>query len=127
MRTLRNPFFLLSVSLFALHQVSQKGLGLQIGWADSYLDNLLCFPILMGIWQVERQLRWKLDRLSGFEVLSAWLFLSFVFEVVFPKLSAGFTADWMDVVFYAAGAIGFYFLINPAVSSRLDTSASHGR
>ncbi|MCB0595720.1 MAG: hypothetical protein H6557_25985 [Lewinellaceae bacterium] len=90
--------------LFLLHQFTQKVLHLSIPWADNYLDPLLCMPILLGGYQMEQ--RWLLGRqqLSFGEVMAITAFLSFVFEYLFPRFSAGFTADWWDVAAYFAGA-----------------------
>ncbi len=113
MKVLNNLFFVGCLLLFVLHQVAQKGLGLRLPLADNYLDNLLCLPVFLGFWLAERRLLWNQHRLAAFETGAAWIILSFVFEVIFPRLSSGFTPDWADVALYGAGALIFYFYINP--------------
>ncbi|WP_431610933.1 hypothetical protein [Chryseobacterium sp. 'Rf worker isolate 10'] len=43
-------------------------------------------------------------------VLTSVLYLSFLFEVLCPKLSAHFTGDFLDVLAYFAGGMMYYFL-----------------
>ena len=102
------PFTLLLLLLFLIHQLTQKVLELPIPWADSYLDPLLCMPLLLGGYQLEQ--RWLLgrERLSLVEVMAITGLLSFVFEYLFPRFSSGFTADWRDVAAYFTGALLFY-------------------
>ncbi|RXM37966.1 hypothetical protein BOQ62_19940 [Chryseobacterium sp. CH21] len=42
-------------------------------------------------------------------VLTSALYLSFLFEVLCPKLSTHFTGDFWDVLAYFAGGMGYYF------------------
>lgn len=89
-------------------------MGWRIPWADSYLDNLLCFPILLTGLLAERRW-WKKDDtyvFSFFEIMVITAVLSWIFEVLFPKWSPGFTTDIWDVVAYFTGAILFYSFIN---------------
>lgn len=122
---LKDPFFLGCLVLFALHQITQKGLELRLPLADNYLDNLLCLPVFLGFWLAERGLLWKQRRLSAFETAAAWIILSFIFEVIFPRLSDGFTPDWMDVLLYGLGALLFYYFINPPVSPKSPSIPPH--
>ncbi|MDW9380237.1 hypothetical protein [Chryseobacterium sp. JV558] len=43
-------------------------------------------------------------------VLTSALYLSFLFEVLCPKLSAHFTGDFFDVLAYFAGGMIYYFV-----------------
>ncbi|MDR4952320.1 hypothetical protein REB14_09065 [Chryseobacterium sp. ES2] len=43
-------------------------------------------------------------------VLTSVLYISFLFEVICPKLSNHFTADFFDVLAYFAGGMMYYFL-----------------
>lgn len=51
--------------------------------------------------------QWKADLKF---VLTSVLYLSFLFEVLCPKLSAHFTGDFLDVLAYFAGGMMYYFL-----------------
>lgn len=115
MRTLRQPVFIVLALVFVAHQLLQKNFHIALPWLDSYLDPLLCLPILLTLVLAERRhIFGKGDayQFSKLEVGLAVLTLSIVFEVVFPALSARFTADWLDVLAYVAGGIGFYYLLN---------------
>lgn len=107
---MKPPFLLalIALVLFAGHQLSQKALGWRVAWADNYLDNLLCMPILLAGLLLERH--WLLGRLrlSLAEVLIASAVVSFVSEYLFPRFSDAFTADWWDVAAYFAGGLLFF-------------------
>ncbi|MEN0003224.1 MAG: hypothetical protein AAF798_03740 [Bacteroidota bacterium] len=102
--------FGVSLLLFLLHQVLQKGLAISIPFIDSYLDPLLCMPILLYLWQWDRRLVWSIQRpLSLSEIIGATIILSMLFEWLFPRWHSGFYADGWDVVGYFMGAAGYYF------------------
>lgn len=115
MKLLYSPVFVSCVVLFVAHQVTQKLLGISIPLADSYLDNLVTPPILLTLVVVERRILFKrgpaynLDRM---ETAMGVVLISLVSEVLFPYLSADFTSDLLDVVFYIFGGILFYTTIN---------------
>lgn len=100
-----HPFFLCCAALFVLHQIGQKALGWSVPLADNYLDTLLCMPLLLTGFRAEQRWLWGRGDLSLWETLGITALLSFVFEWVFPRISAGFTADWIDVAAYFAGAL----------------------
>jgi hypothetical protein len=115
MRILRAPVFILCCSLFIIHQVLQKGLHQSIPFADDYLDNLLITPILLTFLIVERRILFRRGasyQLTPFEVIMATILIALVCELLFPYLSSDFVTDWLDLVFYAAGSLIFYFTIN---------------
>ena len=49
-----HPLFLGAAALFIAHQLSQKVWGLSLPWADSYLDPLLCMPLLLTGYTAEQ-------------------------------------------------------------------------
>jgi hypothetical protein len=115
MHTLQQPIFVVVALMFVAHQILQKYFGIALFWLHSYLDPLLCMPILLTLLLTERRHIWGKGlqyRLSLTEVSMATIALSIVFELVFPKLSTRFTADWGDVVAYAIGALFFYLTLN---------------
>lgn len=98
------------VCLFVVHQLLQKGWGIALPWADSHLDNLLCLPILLHGWQWERFYLYKHNRpLQTLEVAVASALVIVFSEVLFPRWSARFTADYLDAAYYALGA-GVYLM-----------------
>lgn len=112
MSVLKNPWWWVAVVVFVLHQVAQRGMGLELGALDSYLDPFLAAPILLGLWLFERQLVFRVPQLSWFETAVATLVLAILFEEVFPRYEEGFRRDVIDYAFYGLGGLYFYFLIN---------------
>jgi len=133
MKVLKNPFWLVCVILFTLHQVAQKSLGWNFWWADNYLDPLLGIPILLGLVLAERRFfikkflanrnasptknstntrHNKLYTFSIFEISVVVVALSIIFEEGFPRWVEGFTKDYFDYLAYFVGALLFYFFIN---------------
>ena len=103
----RTPLFLFSLVLFLGHQLSQKVFHLPLPLADSYLDNLLCMPLLLPGLQWQQRCLLGRPRLSFMEILAATAFVAFASEWLFPRWSPAFTADLWDVVAYLAGAMVF--------------------
>ena len=112
MKVLKNPWWWAAVAVFALHQLFERVLAIDLGVVDSYLDPFLAAPILLGFWLFERQLVFRQPRLSWFETALATVALAVIFEEVFPVYEEGFRKDIVDYVFYALGAVYFYVLIN---------------
>lgn len=115
MATLRQPAFIVIGIAFVIHQLLQKILHINLPWLDHYLDPLLCMPILLTLLLAERRhLFYKNNnyQLSLKEVMIALIILSVLFEVVFPKLSSKFTADWGDIITYIIGSSFFYIVLN---------------
>lgn len=117
MSVLRNPWWWAAVLIFAAHQLMQRGMGMDLGPLDSYLDPFLAAPILLGFWLFERQLVFKVPELSWFETVVATLVLAVIFEEVFPRYEEGFRRDIIDYLFYGLGGVYFYFLINRGIVS----------
>lgn len=78
---------------------------------NNYLNDLLCMPIVLGaVTFVIRNLKKdKTYQLSLFFVLFMAGYYSFYFEYYLPKVNVRYTADWIDVVLYFMGSIGFYY------------------
>lgn len=117
MQLLRSPLFIVCALLFLVHQVLQKVLHIYFTPIDRYLDALLAMPIILTLLLAERRLlfkRGKTYRLSAITVILATIYVSVVAEWIFPHFSTKFTADWLDVLMYAAGSGIFYWLGNKA-------------
>lgn len=115
MKILLHPAFLLCAALFVAHQFSQKVFGLALPVLDSYLDPLLCMPILLSLFLAER--RWLFRKSNAYvlpkgEVLGLVLILTVLFEVGFPAFSTQFTGDVWDAVAYVIGGLFFYKVLN---------------
>jgi hypothetical protein len=110
-RSILNPLFIVASVIFLLHQAAQKILGWHLPFTSSYLDNFLAMPIILTLWQAERQFLFLKDpayTLQLPQVLVATVYIAFISEVVFPYFTDRFTQDWVDVIFFLAGSIIFY-------------------
>lgn len=80
----------------------------------SYLDDLLCLPLVLGATLMAHRLR-SGDRnliLPASHGLFAVALFSLCFEVILPRLAPRYTSDPWDVVMYAAGFALFQLGIN---------------
>lgn len=115
MKVLKNPVFLLSLILVLAHQLSQKVLHFSFPILDSFLDPLLCPPILLGLILMERRRLLNLEENHTFSNIEIFIMtgtMALIFELGFPYFSSKFTADIWDVVMYFIGAVIFKFWIN---------------
>ncbi len=102
------------LALFGLHQAA-LALGVRLFWADAWLDDLLCLPLILSVvLAVHRGLRVRDDRfvLPGIHVTAAWLLITIAFELGLPVVDVAYTADPLDAVAYGAGALFFLVAIN---------------
>jgi len=86
-------------------------------WVGSYLDDLLCLPVVLGV--VLASLRWFRHRpdltlpvqlgLVTLVLYAGW------FELVLPRVNSRATADPLDAVAYAVGLALFMVFINRPV------------
>lgn len=114
-RPLQHPVFLLCAALFIAHQLLQKFVHYPLPFIDSYLDCLLCMPLLLtGLLLEHRYLVFKnaAYRLPANEIVLITFVLAVLFEWGFPMLSDAFTADWGDVIAYAVGSFVFWRYLN---------------
>lgn len=111
MKVLLHPLFLVSTGIFLVHLVMERVLQLNTGIAGRYLDNLLCMPIVLSFFLAERKwLHGSSYELPTVLVLVATIYIAAVSELLFPAISSSFTADWLDVIFYALGSVVFLFV-----------------
>jgi hypothetical protein len=110
------PLFYSSALLFVAHQLCQKVAHWPLPWADAYLDNLLCMPLLLHGLRLERALLWgRSAPLSGAEITIATILVAAVSEAVFPHWSAQFTPDVFDLPAYALGGLMYWRWGQPIV------------
>lgn len=125
MEVLRRPLFLISVTLFAIHQVLQGLLKIKIPFADAYVDNILLMPIVLTLWLAEKRVLFKKEKghaLSPTEIIMVTLYMLLITEWIFPLLTTRFTTDAWDVVFTAAGSL-FYYLSAQSYTKAVERSA----
>jgi hypothetical protein len=111
-RTLSNPVFLTCLVLAAGNQMLEKEFGVFLPIIHSYLDDLLCFPIVLTLGLAMYRAfipNYKLDLLHMIPVLIAY---SIYFELYLPSVSTSATSDPIDVLMYALGMAVFGYFIN---------------
>ncbi|MCF8461881.1 MAG: hypothetical protein K9G46_14240 [Flavobacteriales bacterium] len=111
-RTLTNPVFLTCLLLASINQVLEKAFGIFVPLIHSYLDDFLCFPIVLTLGLAAYRLRWPDYQLSVWHTIPVFLIFSFYFEVYLPKTSANYTSDFVDVLMYLCGLAIFGYFIN---------------
>lgn len=111
MRTL-NVFFYLSLFIF-FSILILKHLAVALPpWIYFYVNDFLCMPVVLTV-SLKVVHFIKKDhsiRLPLTLVLSLTLFYAIYFEYYMPRVESRYTADWLDVVMYFAGAGIFYML-----------------
>lgn len=99
--------------LAASNQVLERN-GIFIPIVHSYLDDLLCFPIVFTVGLAAYRILYR----NGNYVLRPWqvwpvvVLYAVVFEVVLPSFSATYTSDPWDMVAYALGTLVFLRWMN---------------
>lgn len=110
---------LIVILLALLHQVLQKGFHLKLGWVDNYGDDLLAVPFVSAcILILENTLFYKNHQRkhSIGQLLFIFVFISFFFEFVAPKVSVHYKSDPMDIIFYFIGLILSFKFVNTKAS-----------
>lgn len=107
------PAFWICLALFVLHQLLQKGMGMDVPFIHAYLDPTMSIPLMLGVLNIERNWLFGRTRLTGLETVIGTVFLAFVFEVLFPRWSDAFTYDPWDFVAYGLGGLIFWLFVNP--------------
>lgn len=95
-------------------------MNIRLELADNYLDPLLLMPILLHFIKLERQ--WILKRKYYFplwEIIIWTVSISIITEYFFPKWNNKFTADYVDVLLYFAGAIIYYFIHKQTINKTM--------
>lgn len=111
-RTLSNPMFLISVVLATTNQILEKGFGIFLPVIHSYLDDLLCFPIVLTLGLAMYRYFKPNYQLSAWHIWPTVIVYSVYFEWYLPHTSTVYTADVLDVLMYVLGALIFQRFIN---------------
>ena len=106
------PVWWICLVVFLLHQLVQKGFGVDIPFVHQYIDPFLSIPIMLGVWMIERRYLYSPARLTLLETVVGTVFLALIFELLFPVLSDAFTYDPWDFLAYALGGVLFWFRVN---------------
>lgn len=100
----KRQLFGISLLLFVLHQILQKGFGIHLFFLHAYLDPFLAMPLILGILDWERRWRYGAAPLRGWEIAVVAIGVSLLFECGFPRWNPRTTADAYDVLAYGLGA-----------------------
>lgn len=102
-------WFLLGLAAWLVMILLRKN-GIFIPVINNYFTDFMTIPMYCYL------IEYIMNSLLGFQwkpdfkfVLTSVLYLSFLFEVLCPKLSFHFTGDIFDVLAYFMGAMLYYF------------------
>jgi len=97
------------MTVFILNQFAQS-IGISSHFTVSYLDDILCIPIVLLIVQfVHRKINDVDFILPISHVVITVIFFSIIFEILLPSISTKFIGDYIDILFYSVGAIIYYY------------------
>lgn len=111
-KTLANPVFLACVVLAAVNQILEKGFGVFLPIIHAYLDDLLCFPIVLTLGLAMYKYFKRKYKLSAWHIWPTVIVYSVYFEWYLPQTSTAYTADALDVLMYVLGTLIFQQFIN---------------
>lgn len=113
MALIKNPLFLFSAIVIAIHQVLQKLMLINIPIWDNYGDDFFAMPFILSLFSYEQRYVWKrLDRpLTGFEIIVFTCVFAIFFEEILPNFNAGSTKDYWDYLAYGLGSLVYYLWI----------------
>lgn len=112
MKTLSNPIAV-GILTFGLLLYLAKLFQLNLpDWVQFYAADLLCMPLVLIV--ILALLKYFYGNQHFIIPLSAivslTVYYALFFEWLLPKISQRYTADWLDVLMYALGALAFYLL-----------------
>ncbi|AII53542.1 hypothetical protein [Hymenobacter sp. APR13] len=118
---LRHPLFMALAVLYLLARLARHGRTWALPAAlNSHLADVLALPLLLTVaLSLMRRLYFRQPAfvLPGSWVVSTWLSVALVFELLLPRLRPRtYTADWLDVVAYGLGGLIFWRWLNRPAS-----------
>lgn len=123
-RTLTNPVFLTCVMLATVNQILEKGFGVYLPVVHSYLDDILCFPIVLTLGLAMYRYFTPNYRLTAWHIWPTVFIYSVYFEWYLPRTSDAYTSDLLDVSMYLIGLTIFGYFINGKDAVGLDITNS---
>lgn len=81
-------------------------------WVYFYLTDFLCMPVVLTICLKAVHLVKKDNKITIalYPILALTAVYSLYFELILPRISERYTADFLDVLMYFTGSLLFYFL-----------------
>ncbi|UKB80592.1 hypothetical protein [Chryseobacterium sp. MEBOG07] len=117
-------WFLLGLAVWAAVIVLRQN-RIYIPFLNDYFTDCITVPMycyqIQYIMNVVLGYHWKPDFKF---VLTSVLYLSFLFEVLCPKLSSHFTGDFYDVLAYSVGGVLYYFFAVRQIHKKASSSTS---
>jgi len=102
-------WFLLGLAVWGVIILLRRN-GIFIPLINDYFTDSITVPMYCYL------IEYIMNRILGYQwkadlkfILISVLYLSFLFEVLCPKLSICFTGDFLDGLAYFAGGMGYYF------------------
>ena len=117
-KLVRSAVFWACLLLYAGFRLWQKLFPATVpGMLQNYLADFLCLPIILTLAVLLQRyvvLRNPFYILNKAQVLFTVIYFSVLFELVFPYFFARYTADFWDVLAYAAGGWVYWYFIHPS-------------
>jgi len=107
-------YFIIALILWLIHLILIFN-NIHFKILDNYIDDIVLLPIILGVALILQ--RTFVAKNNGFVfnrklVFFSCIYFCIVFEIIIPKKSPYFTADWLDCIAYSIGALYFQKLIN---------------
>ena len=113
MKSLRHPLFITCTLLFCLNRLLEQ-MQIYIWPLYAYLDDLLSMPLTLGLILAVQRAYFKdlTMTVPVAHVVFAVATFAIFFEFLLPLYREAYTADMLDVIAYAVGALAFHLLMN---------------
>lgn len=121
-RTLKHPVFLLCLLLAVTNQFLEKAFGVFVPVVHSYLDDLLCMPIVLSLGLAAYRIAIPSYLLKPIHMISVLVLYSVYFEYHLPQVSSTATSDAWDILMYIIGLTVFSYFINRADDVGLESN-----
>lgn len=107
-----NLLFFLSFGIFLLNLFLQRLPVKLPAFFSSYLNDLLCMPIVLFICQylIRKISQKKQLKIPLFTAFSLAAFYSVYFEYYLPKVTERYTSDVLDILLYFGGSLIFWLV-----------------
>lgn len=117
--------FLCCLSLATANQALEKGFVIFIPLIHSYLDDLLCLPIVLTLGLAAYRIVWPTYKLRLWHMIPVFVVYSIYFEWYLPQISLAYTSDLFDVLAYTGGLTIFSYFINDENGLGLESQPKH--
>ena len=106
-----NFFFGGSTTIYAYALISTKTNLYLPPVFQGHLADFLCLPVLLSLSLSVLRFLTKNDKLelSKLKIFIAFLYVSFLFELILPYFSVRYTSDTLDIIAYGAGGLLYYY------------------